>query len=107
MDAEGANVDEVIFWGAVAVSLFLITVPFWKGSQKWAFVSLFGTLLAILIASALGADGNIVVAYSTNCPVSTCFSTPITNSDNLPLTIVLFIALFGFFVTIAKGLDYI
>lgn len=98
--------DEYLFFFLAAVSLFMVLLPLAKGRNHWAIVSFFGAILALLTAAQLGSDGSITPSYSQACSTMTCFSPP-PQSINLPITVLLFIALLGFFVTIAKGLDYI
>jgi hypothetical protein len=99
-------VDEFLFFGLTAICLLLVLLPFAKGGQKWAIVSFFGSMLALLVAAQVASDGSITPSYAAACAGITCYSPP-AQSINLPITVLLFVALLGFFVTIGRGLDRI
>lgn len=94
------NVDEGIFWGMVLVVLIMGFLPLFMRQQKWAIVSFFGFLLALLITTTIAGDGSIAVAYQSN-------GTPITNSQSLPITVMGLLALMNVFITIGKAVDKI
>ena len=94
------NVDAGIFWGMVVMVLLMGILPLFMRGQKWAIISFFGFLLALLITTTIAGDGSIAVAYKGD-------GTAITNPDNLPITVMGLLAIMNVFITVGKGLDVV
>lgn len=89
-----------MYWGFVIIVLLMGIFPVFLRGQKWAIISLFGFMLAALVAMTLAGDGSIAVAYDGS-------GNPITNPDSLPVTVMAFLTLMDLIITIAKGVDVI